>query len=227
MKFKIGDKVKYNPINWELDFSAEHDFENLTNGVIISISSIKNKYIVNFNYRNDRVFLTIDERNLVANEEKMTDEEIWEMLIPKMKKLGIDPNGDWTSVLYTSNSGTNHVNRSMDMDHVKKLVATVYRSGYGRGQKGRPFVIGEKKNGHWEWIKSDEIVLNGTKVRYMKKSKNDNGDRDCWPELGQECIKATPPGWSENEFWVQYEGTSFEFVCKNSSRNCFQKWVEE
>ena len=47
MKFKIGDKVKYNPINWELDFSAEHDFENLTNGVIISISSIKNKYIVN------------------------------------------------------------------------------------------------------------------------------------------------------------------------------------
>ena len=172
MKFKIGDKVKYNPINWELDFCAEHDFENLTNGVIISISSIKNKYIVNFNYKNDRVFLTIDERNLVANEEKMTDEEIWEMLIAKMKKLGIDPNGDWTTVFCVRNSGKNHADRSMDMDHVKKLVATVYRSGYGRGQKGRPFKICEKKKGHWEWIKANEIVPNGTKVRYMKKSKN-------------------------------------------------------
>lgn len=157
----------------------------------------------------------------------LTDDEIWEMLIPKIEKLGINPNGGLTSVLCRSNSETIHVDRLMNMDHVKKLVAIVYRSGYGRGQKGKPFVIGEKKNGHWEWIKFDEIVPNGTKVRYMKKSKDDSGNRNYWPELGQECIKATPADWSENEFWVQYKGTSFEFVCKNSSRNCFQKWVEE
>ena len=229
MKFKIGDKVKYNPINWELDFCAEHDFENLTNGVIISISSIKNKYIVNFNYKNDRVFLTIDERNLVANEEKITDEEIWEMLIPKMKKIGIDPNGDWTTVFYVKNSGMNHADASMNMDRVKKLVATVYRSGYGRGQKGRPFVIGEKKQQgpHWEWIKPDEIVPDGTKVRYMKRAKDDNGNYLYFPKIGQECIKFNAPGWPDSDFWVQFKGSKHKHTCLDFCRDCFQKWVEE
>ena len=165
------------------------------------------------------------DKNITNN--NLTDDEIWEMLIPKMKKLGIDPNGDWTSALYIRNSGTNHVNRSMDMDHVKKLVATVYRSGYGRGQKGRSFVIGEKKKGHWEWIKADEIVPNGTKVRYMKKSKDDNGDINYWPELGQECIKNTPPGCPEKEFWIKYEGSKYGLVCRDNDYDYFQKWVEE
>ena len=166
------------------------------------------------------------DKNIINN--NLTDEEIWEMLVPKMKKLGINPNGDWTTIFYVRNSGMNHADMSMDMDHVKKLVATVYRSGYGRGQKGRSFIIGEKKQaGHWEWIRPNEIVPDGTKVRYMKKSKSDNGDRKYWPELGQECIKSTQPGWSKKEFWIKYEGTSYEFVCKTRVQNCFQKWVEE
>lgn len=125
---------------------------------------------------------------MILHNDKLTDEEIWEMLYPKMKKLGIDPGGN----LIRYNSLFKWVNY-MDIDTVKKLVSTVYRSGYGRGQKGRTFIIGEKENRHWEWIKPGEIVPDGTKVRYMKKSKYDNGDRNYWPELGQECIKVTPP----------------------------------
>ena len=166
------------------------------------------------------------DKNIINN--NLTDDEIWEMLKPKMEKNRLSA---YMFIIPTLENIEGDIKWAEDQvykaNDVHNAIALAYRSGYGRGQKGRPFKIGEKKNGHWEWIKSDEIVLNGTKVRYMKKSKNDNGDRDCWPELGQECIKATPPGWSENEFWVQYEGTSFEFVCKNSSRNCFQKWVEE
>ena len=90
------------------------------------------------------------DKNITNN--NLTDDEIWEMLVPKMKKLGINPNGDLTTVFYARNSGINYANMFMDMDHVKKLVATVYRSSYGRGQKGRPFVIGEKKQQgpHWD-----------------------------------------------------------------------------
>ena len=80
------------------------------------------------------------------NQPNMTDEKIWEMFKPKMEKLGIDSNGSGSVLKTESGLLTKTICKNfMYLDDVIRLVATVYRSGYGRGQKGRPFVIGEKK----------------------------------------------------------------------------------
>ena len=56
-----------------------------------------------------------------------TNFEIFHSLLPKMK-AGI-PDANWDIV----------------SDRFIDAIATAYRSGYGRGQKGRSFLIGEKK----------------------------------------------------------------------------------
>lgn len=158
----------------------------------------------------------------------LTDEEIWEMLKPKMEKLGIDSNGSGSVLKTESGLLTKTICKNfMYLDDVIRLVTTVYRSGYGRGQKGRPFKIGEKKKGHWEWIKSNEIVLDGIKVRYMKRTEYDDGNNPYYPKIGQECIKLNAPGWPDTDFWVQFDGSNYKFTCMNSCQDCFQKWVEE
>ena len=155
----------------------------------------------------------------------MTDEEIWEMFKPKMKKLGINPEGEAS---FNELRTGKFICRMFKNSTVQKLVATAYRSGYGRGQKGRPFVIGEKKQkGHWEWIKPNEIVPDGTKVRYMKRAERDDGNDSYYPNIGQECIKLNAPGFSDTDFWVQFEGSEYKYTCLDSFRDCFQKWVED
>ena len=65
-----------------------------------------------------------DEENVELIEEvdkQMTNEEIWEMLQPKLLKNYIFPN------------------------NVSEAVGMAYRVGYLRAMKGRPFKIGEKK----------------------------------------------------------------------------------
>ena len=95
--------------------------------------------------------------------------------------------------------------------------------------KGRPFKIGEKKKkgGHWEWIKPNEIVPDGTKVRYMKRAEGDGGNYPYFPNIGQECIKLNAPDFYDTDFWVQFEGSEYEYICRNSCHDCFQKWVED
>lgn len=176
-----------------------------------------------------------DEENVELIEEvdkQMTNEEIWEILKPKMEKNGL------TSIASISRfSASDYPNGLARCEFipvyaekdVQKAIVLAYRSGYGRGQKGRPFVIGEKKqqSPHWEWIKPDEIVPDGTKVRYMKRAEDDDGHNPYYPKIGQECIKLNPSWWSDSDFWVQFEGSEYEYTCFNSSRDCFQKWVED
>ena len=65
--------------------------------------------------------------------EQYTDKQIVEMLVPKLSKiLG---NGMWESALEHSEGGRNLI----------RIIATIYRSAYIRGQLGRSFIIGEKK----------------------------------------------------------------------------------
>lgn len=170
------------------------------------------------------------------NQPNMTDEEIWEMLKPKMEKLGINYSRKviaWKPENYEFVRDENgHFVGKIGLfteETVQKLVATAYRSGYGRGQKGRPFVIGEiKKQGpHWEWIKPNEIVPDGTKVRYMKRAEGDDGNDPYFPNIGQECIKLNAPGFPDTDFWVQFEGSEYKYTCLDSRRDCFQKWVED
>ena len=62
-----------------------------------------------------------------------TNLEIFHSLLPKLKAA--IPNANWDSI---DNNYTHYQN-------LINTIATVYRSGYGRGQKGRSFLIGEKK----------------------------------------------------------------------------------
>lgn len=60
-------------------------------------------------------------------ERKYTDNEVWEMLKPKMERI----------VTILADVDNFH-------DEVKKMVVDAYRSGYGRAMKGRPFRIKPK-----------------------------------------------------------------------------------
>ncbi len=57
--------------------------------------------------------------------EQYTDKQIVEMLVPKLEKLGCEP--------------------EFFSPRMKKLISILYKSGYIRGQLGRSFSIGEKK----------------------------------------------------------------------------------
>ena len=66
--------------------------------------------------------------------EQYTDKQIVEMLVPKLNK--VVPNVCWDDCVVRPDS-----NRE-----IIKTIATVYRSAYIRGQLGRSFIIGEKKD---------------------------------------------------------------------------------
>lgn len=57
--------------------------------------------------------------------EQYTDKQIVEMLVPKLEKLGWEP--------------------EFFSPRMEKLISILYKSGYTRGQLGRSFIIGEKK----------------------------------------------------------------------------------
>ena len=61
--------------------------------------------------------------------EQYTDKQIVEMLVPKLAKLG------WGK----------DVDSIYHFPETCKMIATIYRSAYIRGQLGRSFIIGEKK----------------------------------------------------------------------------------
>ena len=162
--------------------------------------------------------------NARPNQPNMTDEEIWEMFKPKMKKLGINPDATMVSnfdIWYDVEEYHDELIPIFNLYTVQKLVAVAYKSGYGRGQKGRPFVIGKKKQQghHWEWIKPNEIVPDGTKVRYGRKiGPSDNNIWADW-EIGIEGKVTSKEDWgTNNAFWVNH-------YCFDSARDCFQKWV--
>ena len=84
--------------------------------------------------------------------EQYTDKQIVEMLKPKLEKLG------WGNV----------VNNDLYPDTVK-MIATIYRSGYIRGQLGRSFIIGPpKRPEYWVPATKDNIKV-GSKVRFVNK----------------------------------------------------------
>ena len=78
-----------------------------------------------------------------------TNFEIFHSLVPKMK--AVSPNANWDELDKEENY--------KGYKYVIDAIATAYRSGYGRGQKGRSFLIGEKK----KEIKAEE----GAKVCWI------------------------------------------------------------
>lgn len=103
----------------------------------------------------------INKENTKENFE-MTNEEIWEMLKPKMEKNGLN-----------KKMGGLHIGKNLvdgfwvySIDNVHNAIALAYKVGYLRSQKGRPFKFGEKKKkgGHWEPVNIEQVLKGDCKV---------------------------------------------------------------
>ena len=100
--------------------------------------------------------------------EQYTDKQIVEMLVPKLMKAV--PSVDWNMVI--ANAGCNW--------RIIQAIGLVYRSAYIRGQKGRSFLIGEKKQG--KWVPATEVLpKEGDKVKMIDR---DTAFLDWFPENG-------------------------------------------
>lgn len=88
--------------------------------------------------------------------EQYTDEQIVEMLIPKMNKCS--ERTKWDGL----------IEKPWGNADLFKVVATIYRSAYIRGQLGRSFIIGEKNEPieHWVPATKDNVKV-GSKVRMI------------------------------------------------------------
>lgn len=102
--------------------------------------------------------------------EQYTDKQIVEMLVPKLEKLC--PYYDWNDYL-----------NSEGYEAWLHFVATLYKSGYIRGQLGRSFIIGEpNQTEHWVPATRDNVKV-GSKVRMIDEGSHRNNPW-CFPEVG-------------------------------------------
>lgn len=99
--------------------------------------------------------------------EQYTDKQIVEMLGNKLKKLGYDT----------------LANNPEHYPDACKLISTLYKSGYIRGQLGRSFIIGEhKQTEHWVPATKDNVKV-GSKVRYLNAEKHEQNP-EFYPAQG-------------------------------------------
>ena len=125
-KFKVGDKVALNNSPNVLLGQVEWDLCEVFGGYYIKME--ENYYAI------------MPEDDLVLyNEPTLSDDEIFNMLKPKMKNSNIWNHG-YRAVAY--DDGYHLVREDND---VVKAIALAYRSGYLRAKKGRPFKIGGEK----------------------------------------------------------------------------------
>lgn len=141
--------------------------------------------------------------------EQYTDKQIVEMLVPKLSKiLG---NGMWESALEHSEGGRNLI----------RIVATIYHSGYIRGQLGRSFIIGEPKQTkpkqaeRWVPATRDNVKV-GSKVKMIDGECHKNNPW-CFPDVGMvgavtelscnNCKVQWPEGITikPDRWWCNYE----------------------
>lgn len=118
--YKLGDKVAY----------KTNPYKCIGKAVVRILPT--NIMIVTHDYE----FITEPEDSIVAYEKEidMTDEEIYDMLKPKMDKADVLKYGYYY-----------HDHTMFNADETIKAIALAYRSGYLRAKKGRPFKIGGEK----------------------------------------------------------------------------------
>lgn len=104
--------------------------------------------------------------------EQYSDEQIVEMLIPKMNKCS--KRTKWDGL----------IEKPWGNADLFKVFATIYRSAYIRGQLGRSFIINEpnKQTEHWAPATKDNVKV-GSKVRVIDE-KAHKSSPDCYPPVG-------------------------------------------
>ena len=120
-KFKVGDKVALNNSPNVLFGQVEGDVCEVFGGYYIKME--ENYYAI------------MPEDELVLyNEPTLSDDEIYNMLKPKLDKANVLKYGYY----YRDHTEFN-------ADETIKAIALAYRSGYLRAKKDRPFKIGGEK----------------------------------------------------------------------------------
>ena len=151
--------------------------------------------------------------------EQYTDEQIVEMLIPKMNKCSKQTKWDGL------------IEKPWGNADLFKAIATVYRSAYIRGQLGRSFIIGEKKkkSGHWEPVDPNNLPKEGTKVRYSRECKvyKNHKYEIVIGDTGVVDFEGPKHDWfgikPDNRRNLYYNWLSFE----KQFANCLDMWVED
>ena len=141
----------------------------------------------------------------MSNYVDMTNEEIWEMLQPKLLKNYIFPN------------------------NVSEAVGMAYRVGYLRAMKGRPFKFGEKKKngGHWEPVGPNNLLKEGTRVRYARECGKYKDDIIKIGDTGTVVFEGmfTPLWFGMKPDKLRSGRTWFDF--SEGDENCLDMWVED
>lgn len=253
-KFKVGDKVIIkDPASMLLCFNGEkgevtYVESDTYDGFLVYEIAIKNSDGSNCSFWVEEDWIVLDPEYTKNQNPEMTDDEIYNMLKPKMEKIGIDSNGTITAVTM-NDYGTTFINHCMPIEDVKRIVATAYRSGYGRGQKGRPFVIGKKKqSGRWIPCEHGEKLAPGTKLRRnsMKFGDGDyaiqkipvgtemeilDGEKDIRICVARNGIWVSFPGGNNGENEKTYKKfhdlTGYHVIYVGEYTEYFDKWVEE
>ena len=178
----------------------------------------------------------------MTNEQKipdMTNEEIWEMLKPKMEKNGLKP----SKIVEVNFEGDCNIGSIFTVpttyyeSDVINAIATAYRSGYHRAIKGRPFKIGGNKTGHSEtkkgktghWVPVDpnNLPKEGTKVRYSRQF-NDNVYNKFENRTNMKIGETTVVKYSKfGAFGVKPIHGTREWWCSSSYPDRFDMWVED
>lgn len=144
-KFNIGDKVRY--IGKDHIEMPKFYPEIGTIGTVVNEGEDTDCYIQwpkGSTSKEDCWYCSNNDIELVKNED-MTNEEIWEMLKPKIEKNGLKSTVSVTHVP-TLWDGKDFIKfkKAYYEDDVHNAIALAYKVGYLRSQKGRPFKIGGK-----------------------------------------------------------------------------------
>ena len=253
-KFKVGDKVIIkNPDFRLLCFNGEKGEvacvePDTYDGFLVYEIVVKNSDGRDNFFWVEEDWIALDPEYIKNRNSEITDDEIYNMLKPKMQKMGINFNGTMTAVTM-SDFRTESIDYYMPIEDVKRLVATVYRSGYGRGQKGRPFIIGGKrKQGHWVLCTHGEDLTPGTKLRrnYIEFNEGDcaipkipvgtevevlDGYKDIHINVSLSSIWVSSPGGNNGENEKVYKKfrdlTGYYVIHVGDYTEYFDKWVEE
>ena len=222
-KFNIGDKVRY--IGDDHDNAPEYYPSRGTIGTIINQSNECDNVYVQWEKgstsKKDCWYCNENDIELFENVD-MTNEEIWEMLRPKMEK----------NFLLNENYrvGSCGFVPTYDCDGVHNAIAIAYRSGYERAMKGRPFKFGEKKKkgGHWEPVDPNNLPKEGTKVKLKKEYINYYGGM---VEPGETGIVFHGASYVTRVlgYGINFgkHKTVFLPLDRNIIANCLDMWVED